>query len=234
MNQEHKAQVSRQDASVLPTGTPMGRTCTCQGSGCIWVVLGRRPAHGGAHRANRKGCQPALEAAARLPQRAGDSLGGWRPRLFWEGHRIHKKEIWLDSHRFRAGHLVGDNSVRSGQRKLRVRIEPDDATMQEDGISGDFAHNSERELSVSAQQSRLSLPWLGTSIAPLKRPPALDGSCVTAARSFSPLAGPSSLPLPDMRSRNCLHDSAPHPKPGPKAELGPPSAAASDCGHFSR
>ena len=56
--------------------------------------------------------------------------------------------------------------VRSGQHNVRVRIEPDDATMQEDGISGDFAHNSERELSVSARQSRLSLSWLGTSIAP--------------------------------------------------------------------
>jgi hypothetical protein len=53
--------------------------------------------------------------------------------------------------------------VRSGQHKLRVRIEPDDATMQEDGINGDFAHNSERELSVSARQSGLSLSWLGSS-----------------------------------------------------------------------
>jgi hypothetical protein len=56
--------------------------------------------------------------------------------------------------------------VRSGQHKVRVRIEPDDATMQEDAIGGDFAHNAERELSVSARQNRLSLSWLGTNIAP--------------------------------------------------------------------
>jgi hypothetical protein len=56
--------------------------------------------------------------------------------------------------------------VRSGPHKVRVRIEADDATMQEDGISGDFAHNAERDLSVSARQSGLSLSWLGTSIAP--------------------------------------------------------------------
>jgi hypothetical protein len=56
--------------------------------------------------------------------------------------------------------------VRSGQHRVRVRIEPGNATMQEDGISGDFAHSSERELFVSARQSRLSLSWLGTSIAP--------------------------------------------------------------------
>src|SRR5580692_4760574 len=40
--------------------------------------------------------------------------------------------------------------VRSGPHKVRVRIEPDNATMQEDRISGDFAHNSERDLFVSA------------------------------------------------------------------------------------
>jgi len=56
--------------------------------------------------------------------------------------------------------------VRSGPHKVRVRIEPDDATMQEDSISGDFAHSSERDLSVSARQSGLSLAWLGTSSAP--------------------------------------------------------------------
>ena len=56
--------------------------------------------------------------------------------------------------------------VRSGPHKVRVRIEPDDATMQEDGINGDFAHNSERDLSVSARQNGLSLSWLRTSVAP--------------------------------------------------------------------
>jgi len=53
--------------------------------------------------------------------------------------------------------------VSSGQHKFRVRIEPDDATMQEDCISGDFTPNCERELSVSARQNRLSMSWLGTS-----------------------------------------------------------------------
>src|SRR5215472_5894392 len=55
--------------------------------------------------------------------------------------------------------------VRSGQHKIDVRIEPDDATMQEDGISGFFDHDSQRDLSVSARQSGLSLSWLGTSIS---------------------------------------------------------------------
>jgi len=56
--------------------------------------------------------------------------------------------------------------LRSGQHDIRVRIEPDDAAMQEDSISGDFAHNTERDLSVSARQSGLSLSWQGTGSAP--------------------------------------------------------------------
>ncbi len=52
--------------------------------------------------------------------------------------------------------------VRSGPHSVRVRIEPDDAAMQEDSISGDFTHNAERELLVSARSSSLSLSWQGT------------------------------------------------------------------------
>jgi hypothetical protein len=58
--------------------------------------------------------------------------------------------------------------VRSGQHSVRVRIEPGDAAMQEDSISGDFAHNTERDLSVSARQSGLSLSWQGTGSVPVE------------------------------------------------------------------
>src|SRR5215470_10869235 len=53
--------------------------------------------------------------------------------------------------------------VRSGQHNVRVRVSPDDATAQDDTISGDFARNSERDLSVSARHSGLSLAWQGTT-----------------------------------------------------------------------
>jgi hypothetical protein len=56
--------------------------------------------------------------------------------------------------------------VRSGQHKVEVRIEPDDSTAQQDSIRGYFEHNTQRDLSVSARQSGLSLSWLGTSISP--------------------------------------------------------------------
>jgi len=55
--------------------------------------------------------------------------------------------------------------VRSGQHSVRVRIEPDDAAMQEDSIIGDFARNAERDLLVSARPSSLSLSWQGTGSA---------------------------------------------------------------------
>ena len=53
--------------------------------------------------------------------------------------------------------------VRSGQHTVRVRVAPDDATAQDDTISGDFPRNSERDLSVSARHSGLSLGWQVTS-----------------------------------------------------------------------
>lgn len=58
--------------------------------------------------------------------------------------------------------------VRSGQHSVRVRIEPDDAAMQEDSSSGDFAHNTERDLFVSARHSSLSLSWQGTGSTPVE------------------------------------------------------------------
>ncbi len=103
-------------------------------------------------------------------------------------HGFHNAQVqvWVDGELVYSGRVIGSTKkrfgliptdsvqgslseiipVRSGQHKVRVRIEPDDATLQEDAIGGDFAHNSERELSVSARQNRLSLSWVGTNIAP--------------------------------------------------------------------
>jgi hypothetical protein len=65
-------------------------------------------------------------------------------------------------------------AVRSGRRSIRVRIQPDDAAPQEDNITGDFASNVERDLSVSARKNGLALSWQGTGSA-----------SVEAASSFS-------------------------------------------------
>jgi len=63
------------------------------------------------------------------------------------------------------GNLSQIIPVRSGQHNIRVRVEPDDATMQEDSISGDFSNHTERDLTVSARHSGLAISWQGTGTA---------------------------------------------------------------------
>ncbi len=60
--------------------------------------------------------------------------------------------------------------VRSGQHSVRVQVVPDDASSQEDSITGDFKHNQERELFVAARHSALALSWQGTSDAEPEMP----------------------------------------------------------------
>ncbi len=55
--------------------------------------------------------------------------------------------------------------VRSGQHNIRLRIEPDDAAIQEDSISGGFSSHTERDLAVSARHSGLSISCQGTGTA---------------------------------------------------------------------
>jgi len=111
--------------------------------------------------------------------------------------------------------------VRSGQHSVRVRIEPDDATMQEDSVNGDFAHNTERELLVSARHSSLSLSWQGTGSTPVDTSSSFAwfsryaGSLLLtlAGCIMSALAGYAIGELP-ARPRST-------PDVTPKAELGP-------------
>jgi hypothetical protein len=111
--------------------------------------------------------------------------------------------------------------VRSGQHRVRVRIEPDDATMQEDAIGGDFAHNSERELSVSARQNRLSLSWLGTNIAPAETSSSFGwflryGGSLLLTIGGSIMSALTGYAIKELYAR--LRDTS---ESAPKAELGP-------------
>jgi hypothetical protein len=66
------------------------------------------------------------------------------------------------------GNLSQIIPVRSGQHDIRLRIEPDDATMQEDSIRGDFANHTARNLAVTARQRGLSLSWQAQDRAPVE------------------------------------------------------------------
>jgi hypothetical protein len=76
-----------------------------------------------------------------------------------------KKKFGLIPTDTQQGSLSQIVAVPSGEHKIRVRVQPEDAAAQEDTISGDFASNAERALSVSARHSGLSMSWQGTSSA---------------------------------------------------------------------
>src|SRR6266852_8014824 len=123
------------------------------------------------------------------------------------------------------GNLSQIIPVRSGQHNIRLRIEPDDAAMQEDSISGDFSDHTERDLTVFARHSGLSISWQGTGTA-LVEPSANFGWLSQYAGSLfltitgsiiSALAGYAIKELPArLRSTS---DSAPTTVSRPSAEL---------------
>src|SRR6266849_4882348 len=49
--------------------------------------------------------------------------------------------------------------VSAGTHQIRVLIQSEDGSTQQDSLTGDFARNSERELSVSARPNGLALAW---------------------------------------------------------------------------
>jgi hypothetical protein len=79
--------------------------------------------------------------------------------------------------------------VRSGQHKVRVRIEPEEAAAQEDSISGDFTSNTERSLLVSARHSSLSLSWQGSGSAPVETTSSFAWFSRYAGSLFLTIAG---------------------------------------------
>jgi|ERR1700686_234719 hypothetical protein len=57
--------------------------------------------------------------------------------------------------------------VSSGIHQIRVQVQPEGGTAQQNTVTGDFAPNTERKLSISARPGSLSLAWLGgTTPAP--------------------------------------------------------------------
>jgi len=61
------------------------------------------------------------------------------------------------------GSLSETLQIPSGSHRLTVRTSAEDGTVQEDKIAGEFAHNSQRTLSVNARHSDVSLSWQGSA-----------------------------------------------------------------------
>ena len=110
--------------------------------------------------------------------------------------------------------------VRSGQHNVRVRIEPDDAAIQDDSTSGDFARNTERELLVSARRSSLSLSWQGTGSAPVETSSSFAWISRYAGSLFLTLAGSIMSALAGYAIRELPARLRSTSNSTPKAELG--------------
>ena len=110
--------------------------------------------------------------------------------------------------------------MHSGEHKVRVRIEPDDAAMQEDIISGNVSPNSERDLSVSARQSGLSLSWLGTSSAPVETSTSFGWLSRYAGSLFLTIAGSIMSALTGYAIKELPGRLRAASESAPKADLG--------------
>ena len=64
------------------------------------------------------------------------------------------------------GNLSEVLPVVSGTHQIRVRVVADDGTIQEDGTTADFLAHTERELSVTARRSAITLAWQSGGAAP--------------------------------------------------------------------
>lgn len=100
------------------------------------------------------------------------------------GFRNADLSLWIDGELAYAGKLKGSAKrrlglipgsiqgslsqvvpVTSGNHVIRVRVESDEGSPQEDTLSADFARDTERDLSVWARPSGLTLSWGSTNVA---------------------------------------------------------------------
>jgi hypothetical protein len=71
-----------------------------------------------------------------------------------------------------AGSIQGSLSeivpVSSGNHQIRVQVQPDSGSAQQDSLTAEFPANTERKLSISSRPGSLSLAWQGsTTTAPV-------------------------------------------------------------------
>jgi hypothetical protein len=217
MNRESIAQLRAKAGSLYQQARLGGRPCTRLGSRFTRIILGG-----------------ALLMAIHTALTAKDA------NLHLKLHhdfRAAQLSVWVDGDLAFSGKVTGSTKkkfgliptdsfqasssqiipVRSGQHNVGVRIEPDDAAMQENSTSGDFARNTERELLVSARRSSFSLSWQGTGGAPVETSSSFAWISRYAGSLFLTLAGSimsalaglrESAPPPTLRRRLSLVPSS--------------------------
>jgi hypothetical protein len=131
-----------------------------------------------------------------------------------------KKKFGLFSTDSPQGTLSQIIPVSSGQHTVRVRIEPEGSSMQEDNISGTFAHNAERDLYVSARRNGISLNWQGTGGAPVESASSFGWLSRYAASLFLTITGSLMSALAGHAIREFPSRLRATPNPTPKVEAG--------------
>lgn len=131
-----------------------------------------------------------------------------------------KKKFGLIPTDSQQGSLSQIIAVRSGPHNVRIRIEPEDGAMEEDRTSADFAHNSERDLAISARHNGLSLAWQGTSNAPVESASSFAWLSRYAASLFLTITGSIMSALAGYAIRE-LPAKLRSSDSSPKAEVGP-------------
>ncbi|HZQ96433.1 MAG TPA: hypothetical protein VFA67_15595 [Candidatus Sulfotelmatobacter sp.] len=146
--------------------------------------------------------------------------------------------VWVDDEMSYSGHITGATKkkfgviptdaqqgslsqiipVRSGTHKVRVRIEPEDAAMQEDSITGDFAGNTERTLSVTARRNGVSIAWQGSSAAPAEASSGFTWLSRYAASLFLTITGSIMSALAGYAIRELPARLRSDPDSAPKAQ----------------
>jgi hypothetical protein len=127
-----------------------------------------------------------------------------------------KKKFGLIPTDAQQGSLSQIIALRTGEHRIRVRIEPEDAAMQEDSITGTFAANAERDLSVSARRNGVSLSWQGTSNAPVEAVSSFAWLSRYAASLFLTITGSIMSALAGYAIRELPAKLRSEPDPSPK------------------
>jgi hypothetical protein len=95
------------------------------------------------------------------------------------------------------GNLSEIVALHAGVHRVRVQIQPEGGSAQQNTATADFAPNTERKLSVSTRPSGLSMAWQGTTTAAPSSSPSwfghyastllltLGGSIVSAITGFA-------------------------------------------------
>jgi hypothetical protein len=73
------------------------------------------------------------------------------------------------------GNLSEIVALHAGVHQVRVQIQPEGGSAQQNTVSADFAPNTERKLSVSARPGGLSMAWQGTTTAAPSSSPSWFG-----------------------------------------------------------